>query len=208
MEYSVMIVEDQSIARKYFEAVVEAAPDFKLLYSLDPASVAYIYCSRFPVDLVVMDVVMADGSNGIDAARRIKEMSPRTKILIVTSMAEGLFLTRAKEAGADSFWYKEDEETDFLTAMRVTMEGRHLWPEESPVVKIGDALSSEFTKAEMNILRELSTGASNQQIAERLGIEVGTVKSHINHLLSKTAMNNRTELAIEARLKGLVGGHS
>ncbi len=208
MEYSVMIVEDQSIARKYFEAVVEAAPDFKLLYSLDTASVAYIYCSRFPVDLVVMDVVMADGSNGIDAARRIKEMSPRTKILIVTSMAEGLFLTRAKEAGADSFWYKEDEETDFLTAMRVTMEGRHLWPEESPVVKIGDALSSEFTKAEMNILRELSTGASNQQIAERLGIEVGTVKSHINHLLSKTAMNNRTELAIEARLKGLVVSHS
>lgn len=208
MEYSVMIVEDQSIARKYFEAVVEAAPDFKLLYSLDTASVAYIYCSRFPVDLVVMDVVMADGSNGIDAARRIKEMSPRTKILIVTSMAEGLFLTRAKEAGADSFWYKEDEETAFLTAMRVTMEGRHLWPEESPVVKIGDALSSEFTKAEMNILRELSTGASNQQIAERLGIEVGTVKSHINHLLSKTAMNNRTELAIEARLKGLVVSHS
>ncbi|MBR3395822.1 MAG: response regulator transcription factor [Firmicutes bacterium] len=208
MEYSVMIVEDQSIARKYFEAVVEAAPDFKLLYSLDTASVAYIYCSRFPVDLVVMDVVMADGSNGIDAARRIKEMSPRTKILIVTSMAEGLFLTRAKEAGADSFWYKEDEETDFLTAMRVTMEGRHLWPEESPIVKIGDALSSEFTKAEMNILRELSTGASNQQIAERLGIEVGTVKSHINHLLSKTAMNNRTELAIEARLKGLVVSHS
>lgn len=207
MEYSVMIVEDQSIARKYFEAVVEAAPDFKLLYSLDTASVAYIYCSRFPVDLVVMDVVMADGSNGIDAARRIKEMSPRTKILIVTSMAEGLFLTRAKEAGADSFWYKEDEEPDFLTAMRVTMEGRHLWPEESPVVKIGDALSSEFTKAEMNILRELSTGASNQQIAERLGIEVGTVKSHINHLLSKTAMNNRTELAIEARLKGLVVSH-
>ena len=155
-----------------------------------------------------MDVVMADGSNGIDAARRIKEMSPRTKILIVTSMAEGLFLTRAKEAGADSFWYKEDEETDFLTAMRVTMEGRHLWPEESPIVKIGDALSSEFTKAEMNILRELSTGASNQQIAERLGIEVGTVKSHINHLLSKTAMNNRTELAIEARLKGLVVSHS
>ena len=208
MEYSVMIVEDQSIARKYFEAVVEAAPDFKLLYSLDTASVAYIYCSRFPVDLVVMDVVMSDGSNGIDTARRIKEMSPRTKILIVTSMAEGLFLTRAKEAGADSFWYKEDEETDFLTAMRVTMEGRHLWPEESPVVKIGDALSSEFTKAEMNILRELSTGASNQQIAERLGIEVGTVKSHINHLLSKTAMNNRTELAIEARLKGLVVSHS
>ena len=208
MEYSVMIVEDQSIARKYFEAIVEAAPDFKLLYSLDTASVAYIYCSRFPVDLVVMDVVMADGSNGIDAARRIKEMSPKTKILIVTSMAEGLFLTRAKEAGADSFWYKEDEETDFLTAMRVTMEGRHLWPEESPVVKIGDALSSEFTKAEMNILRELSTGASNQQIAERLGIEVGTVKSHINHLLSKTAMNNRTELAIEARLKGLVVSHS
>ena len=208
MEYSVMIVEDQSIARKYFEAVVEAAPDFKLLYSLDTASVAYIYCSRFPVDLVVMDVVMADGSNGIDAARRIKEMSQRTKILIVTSMAEGLFLTRAKEAGADSFWYKEDEETDFLTAMRVTMEGRHLWPEESPIVKIGDALSSEFTKAEMNILRELSTGASNQQIAERLGIEVGTVKSHINHLLSKTAMNNRTELAIEARLKGLVVSHS
>ena len=208
MEYSVMIVEDQSIARKYFEAVVETAPDFKLLYSLDTASVAYIYCSRFPVDLVVMDVVMADGSNGIDAARRIKEISPRTKILIVTSMAEGLFLTRAREAGADSFWYKEDEETDFLTAMRVTMEGGHLWPADAPVVKIGDALSSEFTKAEMNILRELSTGASNQQIAEHLGIEVGTVKSHINHLLSKTAMNNRTELAIEARLKGLVVNNS
>ncbi|MBQ2455087.1 MAG: response regulator transcription factor [Firmicutes bacterium] len=204
MEYSVMIVDDQSIARKYFESVVRAAPDFSLLYSLDSASVAHIYCSRFSIDLVIMDIVMADGSSGIDAAARIKEISPSTRILMVTSMAEGLFLSRAKEAGADGFWYKDDEETELITAMRDIMSGKRVWPEGSPVIKIGDALSSELTRAEMDVLREISTGASNQQIADRLGIETGTVKSHINHLLRKTVLNNRTELAIEARLKGLV----
>ncbi|MBQ8965535.1 response regulator transcription factor [Ruminococcus sp.] len=202
-KYKVMIVDDQSISRHLFEMYVNNSPRYELAFSLSSASAADVYILRHQVDLILMDILMNDGSNGLEAAEKIKKLRPEIKIIAVTSMPEFSWLERAKEIGIESFWYKEADEQTILEVMDSTMAGRHVYPESSPTVKLGLADSSEFTDRELEILRIVTTGATNQQVAEQLGISENTVKSHVRSMLDKTGFRSRTELAIKARVIGI-----
>ncbi len=202
--YKIMIVEDQTMSRHLFELMVGHAGDYEVLYSLESASVAHIYCDKYPIDLVLMDVVMQDRSSGLEASERIKKSHPDIKIVIMTSMPEVSFIERAKAAGVDSFWYKEGDGEGILDVMRRTMAGESVYPDSTPTVTLGNILSTELTPTELDVLRELTRGASNAEIGEKLFISPTTVRSHISSMLSKTGFANRTELAIRARLEGLV----
>ena len=94
-----------------------------------------------------------------------------------------------------------------LQVLDRTMAGESIYPNETPAIQIGNAMSVDFTDAEIRVLRELTTGASNQEIAERLFVSTNTVRTHVTHMLEKTGFENRTELAIEARLSGMVIGN-
>lgn len=203
-KYNVIIVDDQNMSRQLFETFVQNSSDYNLLYSLKSAGAADVYCLKYPVDLVIMDVVMNDGSNGLDAAARIKKQNPKIKVIVVTSMPEVSYLERARSIGVDSFWYKEVEGEPLLKVMDRTMAGEHVYPDTTPVLKIGIAKSVEFTDTEILVLREMTTGATNVEIAEKMNISVNTVKQHIMHMIQKTGCKNRTELAIEARVRGIV----
>ena len=206
MAYSVLIADDQSMARQLFEMFVKSSEKYRLVHSLESASVAHIYCSRFPIDLVLMDVVMADGVSGLEAVKRIKKVSPKTKIIIVTSMPEVSYIKRAREIGVESFWYKEASREPILSVMDRTMAGESVYPDSAPVLTLGNAKSVEFTPKELEVLREMTMGLTNSAIAEKLFIDVTTVKSHVTHMLQKTGFQNRTALAIQARVSGLVIG--
>ena len=202
--YKVLIVEDDPMARMLFELFVKESQNYQLIASIDNADLTDIYCLGEKIDLIIMDIRTAAYSNGLEASKRIKEKYPTIKIIIVTSMPEYSYLEKAKKIGVDSFWYKEVNKEPFYTLMDRTMEGEHIYPDTTPVVKIGNALSTEFTKRELEILKELTSGATNQMIADKLCITIRTVKAHITHLQEKTGFMNRTELAVKARESGLV----
>ena len=202
--YKVLICDDQNISRRLFELFVSHSERYELAASIPSARAADTYCARFPVDLVLMDIVMKDGSDGLEAAARIRKMCPDARIIIVTSMPEVSYLDRAREVGADSFWYKELDNVSLLEVMDRTMEGEHIWPDKAPTIPIGLTSSNDFTSAELMVLREMTRGCSNEEIALKLHISVSTVKTHINHMMQKTGFKNRTELAIEARVSGIV----
>ena len=205
MPYRVLIVDDQSMPRQLFESFVAAAPDrYELAASVDSAKVAYAWCARGRVDLILMDVVMKDGYSGLEAAERIKASYPEIRIIIVTSMPEVSYIERAKALGADSFWYKELDSEPLLSVMDRTMEGEHVYPDSVPSVRIGLTSSRDLTASELSVLREVARGSSNEEIARALSISTATVKTHINHMMQKTGFHNRTELAIEARVSGIV----
>lgn len=204
MAYNVMIVDDQNVSRALFESYVLNDDRFRLVKSLNTAMVADAYALSTRIDLIIMDVVMSDGSNGLDAAEKIKKARPDVKIIIVTSMPEVSYLERAKAIGVDSFWYKEAQQIPFPEVMIRTLNGEKCFPATTPLVRLGDAVSTELTERELEILRFLTTGASNQEIAEVMNISAHTVKVHVAHLLEKTGFPNRTRLAIEARVSGLV----
>ena len=200
----VMIVDDQFVSRKLFEMYVESAENYEMVYAVETAAFADAYVLKTPVDLVLMDILMADGSNGLDAAERIKKNQPGIKIIAVTSMPEASWLKRAREIGIESFWYKEASRETIQEVMNRTMAGESVYPEEAPKVCLGLASSEEFTGRELEVLRIMTTGASNAAIAKKLNISENTVKNHIRHMMEKTGCESRTALAIEARVSGMV----
>ena len=104
----------------------------------------------------------------------------------------------------DSFWYKKRKKDSILDVMERTMAGEHIYPDETPLIHIGNTTNHEFTERELDVLKELTTGDTNAAIAERLHLSVATVKSHIQHLMEKTGFKTRTELVSEARSLGIV----
>ena len=147
-----------------------------------------------------MDVVTRNGESELDAAARIKRAFPRIRIVIVTSMPECSYLCRAREIGMESFWYKEEQRESLLGVMERTMNGESVYPDAT----LGLASSYEFTERKLEVLREMTGGDTNQEIADRLHLSVATVKTHILNMLEKTGFRNRTELAVRARESGLV----
>lgn len=204
MAYKVLIVEDQDMPRQLFEIFVQSSENFQHVLSIDNASLAISVCQSQPIDLILMDVMTALGHSGLDAAAEIKKNFPRIKIIIVTSMPEYSWLERARNIGVDSFWYKDGQKDSIIDVMERTMEGENIYPDDTPLIRIGNATNHEFTDRELDILKELTSGDSNSAIGERLHISTGTVKSHVQHLLEKTGFRTRTELASEARSLGIV----
>lgn len=204
MKYKVLIVEDQDIPRELFKIYIDSSADFEHLLSISNASAALSICKNNKVDLVLMDVMTELDHSGLDAAEEIKKAYPNIKIIVVTSMPEYSWLTKARKIGVDSFWYKDGQKDKLLDVMSRTMAGEHIYPDDTPLIRIGCATNHEFTERELDVLKELTTGDTNAEIAERLGISVASVKAHIQHLMEKTCFRTRTELASEARRLGIV----
>ncbi len=200
---TVMIVDDQSVARQLFALYLQGSGRYEVLYSLESAAFADAFVLKTPVDLVIMDILMNDGSNGLEAAAKIRKNSPSTKIVAVTSMPEASWLTRAREIGIESFWYKEASQETILDVIDRTMAGESVYPDRAPKAAVGPLEFEDFSDRELDILRIMVTGASNAAIADRLEITEGTVKNHIHNMLEKTGCASRTELAIEARVSGI-----
>ena len=203
-KYKVLIVEDQDIPRELFKIYIDASERFEHFLSISNASAALAVCKNNKVDLVLMDVMTELEHSGLDAAEEIKKSFPNIKIIIVTSMPEYSWLSRARSIGVDSFWYKDGQKNSLIDVMERTMAGESIYPDETPLIRIGNATNHEFTERELDILKELTTGDTNAEIAKRLSISVATVKSHIQHLMDKTGFSTRTELVSEARGLGIV----
>ena len=204
--YNVLIVEDDPMARKLMEIFVSTSDNYNLVPSLDSAAMAELYCMTNHVDLILMDVCTAMDANGLKVAEKLKKEFPEIKIIIITSQPEYSYISRAREIGVESFWYKEPTAEALIKVMDRTMAGENLYPDSTPITRLGAALSNDFTERELEVLRELVNGKTDAAIAETLCLSVTRVKQHIQHIREKTQFSNRTELAVRTRESGLVIG--
>ena len=204
MAYKVLIADDQKMVRQMFETVLNGTSDYTIAGMAKTVAETVRICLEQKIDLVLMDVVMGYGRDGLDAAKQIKQERPDVKIMIVTSMPETTYIDRAKEIGVDSFWHKEVQEQPLLEIMNRTMAGESVYPTEMPVIIFGNTVSTSLTKRELEVLRELVGGSSNAKIASALGISERSVKQHISDMLAKTGFKSRLQLAVVARGGGLV----
>lgn len=200
----VVIADDQYVARGFFEMYVKMSKNYELVASVSSAEQAVNYCYANPADLVIMDVMMKYGLDGLTSAKTIKNSNPGIRIILATSTAEAAWIDEAKAAGIESFWFKEYEDVPLLEIMDRTMNGESVYPDSLPNPRFGDVTKVDLTAREIEILRELTANRSNEEIAEKLSISLFTVKRHIQNIMNKTGYTSRLELAVNARHIGLV----
>lgn len=196
---NVLIVEDERTARELYTFYISSASDrYCLREMIANAANAAAICLRHDIDLILMDVCTADNESGLDAAAQIKKLQPHIKIIIITAAPEYRFLDKAREAGAESFWYKEVSSENLLDVMDRTMAGESVYPDETPSVKIGLASNDEFTKKEMQVLFYIVQGKSMPEIADIMGVDYTTTRTHLRNLKDKAGVKTISELAVLA----------
>ena len=154
-----------------------------------------------------MDICMESRTSGIRICRRLKERFPEIRVVMMTGMSELAFVGWARDAGADSFIYKEAAGEAFLDCIRRTMAGEHVFP----VIRGRDtfgAAEANLTERELEILQLICRSKSREEIAELLGISKRTVGFHITNMLEKTGHKSVVGLAVEAAEKGLTSAET
>lgn len=199
-----MVADDQYVARSFFEIHVEMLNRYELVASLANAEQAVAWCAEHPVDLVIMDVMMKYGLDGLTCARTIKHDHPEIKIILTTSTAEAGWIEKARQAKIDSFWFKEYSEIPLTEVMDRTMAGESVYPDVPPNPEFGEVKKYDLSKRELDVLRELTRNLTNEEIAENLRLSPHTVKRHIENMLAKTGYKSRVDLAVNAKTIGLV----
>ena len=203
MQYKVVIAEDFRMIRELFESTVERAENYTLAASFPTAQQAVKFLEKNDADLVLMDVLIPGSMSGLVAAEKLKSFKPDVKIIVVTSMPELSYEKRAREIGVEGFWQKEIQEQPILEIMDRVMAGETVYPSEQIEVPIGNTVSTDFTEREVEVLKDLVTGASNKEISQKLCMGESTVKMHITNMLQKSGYHSRLELALMARHYGI-----
>ena len=197
-------MDDQYVARSFFELHVEMATRYELVASLPNAEQAVAWCMEHPVDLVIMDVVMKYGLDGLTCARAIKRDHPQVRIILTTSMAEARWIEKARKVKIESFWFKEYSDISLTEVMERTMSGESVYPSSPPNPEFGKITKYDLSERELEVLRELTSNRTNDEIAEELQISPHTVKRHIENIMTKTGFKSRVDLAVNAKTIGLV----
>ncbi len=209
---TVMIVDDHEMVRRGACSYLEAQPDISVVAQASTGEEAVKLAQEFIPDVVLMDLVMP-GMDGIEATRRVKNASPRTQIIILTSFHQDEFVFPALQAGAISFLLKDVKATELLEAIRRAARGEATLHPRIAARVIKTFRSQEpdqatpfttLTEREMEVLKLIAKGCSNEKIAEQLVISVGTVKGHVSNILSKLHLVDRTQAAAYAWQEGIV----
>jgi NarL family two-component system response regulator LiaR len=209
---TVLIVDDHEMVRRGASSYLEAQPEIVVVGQAGSGEEAIKLARELIPDVVLMDLVMP-GMDGVDATRKIKDTSPRTQIIILTSFHQDEFIFPALQAGAISYLLKDVKASELVDAIRRAARGEAtLHPRiAARVIKTFRSLDPEeatpfitLTEREMEVLKLIAKGYSNERIADQLVISIGTVKGHVSNILSKLHLVDRTQAAAYAWQEGIV----
>ena len=195
-----MLIEDQQILLDSLADSLSLSDEIEIVAKSTYAGEVVELCEYYKPDLVLMDICNDEGQSGIVEAKRIKERFPQIKVILMTGMPDMSFVTAAKEAGADSFVYKNVGREQLLKSIQSTMHDYHTFPEEEN----SSAVELDLTEREMDILRLVCKGLSRKEISEALYLSENTVRNNINRILAKTGYSSIAQLAIFAVSKGYI----
>jgi len=206
-EIKVIVADDHDLVR---EGVCKLLDLFQNVEVISEASdgleaVAQVR-ENFP-DLVLLDLNMPR-MNGIDAIKKIKEISPEIKVLILTIHDEEEYVYKVTEAGAEGFIQKDINPQELEKAIERVMNGETVFPDsiekEIEEKSIDEENIQELSNREYQVLELLAQGMSNKELANELYISEKTVKNHVSNVLTKLSVNDRTQAVIVGLKKGLV----
>jgi two-component system nitrate/nitrite response regulator NarL len=213
MDYRVLIADDHPLARKAIRLLLEQEPGFEIVAEAVNGEQAVQLCQELRPDLVLMDIRMP-GMNGLEATRKIKQLHPHTKIVMLSVSDDVADLFTAIQNGAQGYLLKNMDPDEWLLYLKGLLD------DNSEISRgMADRLFQLFRSApvqaedlpqtgglsprEGEILACVASGQSNRQIAEQLIITENTVKNHIKNILGKLELDNRVQLTAYAIRRGL-----
>lgn len=209
---TVLIVDDHKVVRQGVHAFLETQPDITVVGEAESGKAGVHLATAHAPDVVLMDLVMP-GMDGVEATRLVKQASPRTQVIVLTSYHQDEHIFPAIRAGALSYLLKDVGPEELADAVRKAARGEavlHPRVAARVVQELHGAHQdtpnafSELSDRELDVLRLIADGLSNAGIAERLVISEKTVKSHVSNILSKLHLADRTQAAVYAWREGVV----
>ena len=209
---TILIVDDHAIVREGVRAFLEAQPDLAVVGDTASGEEAVRLAAELAPDVALVDLIMP-GMDGIEVTRRLKQVSPRTQIIVLTSYHQDEHIFPAIRAGALSYLLKDVSSDELGKAVRMAARGEATLHPRVAARVVQDLRGaprsevnpfSELSDREIEVLGLIAAGHSNEEIAERLVISEKTVKSHVSNILGKLHLADRTQAAVYAWREGVV----
>ena len=209
---SIVIVDDHEVVRNGIRSYLETLTEFQVVGEAESGETAIKLVSDLIPDIVLLDLILP-GMDGVETTRRIKQISPRTKVMVLTSYHEDVHIFPALKAGAISYILKDMKMDKLVEALRRAVQNEvTLHPLVAARVlqnirgedNEAQPLFTGLTERELDVLKLIANGLTNSQIAEKLVISENTVKGHVSNILSKLHLADRTQVAVYAWQRGLM----
>ena len=210
---SIIIVDDHEVVRNGLRGYLETLPEFNVVAEAASGEEALTLVAEHIPDVVLMDLIMP-GMDGVETTRRVKKISPRTQVVVLTSYHEDIHIFPALKAGAVAYILKDMKMDKLADAIQRAVRGEtilHPLVAERVLRNLrgesgtgDDVFLAELTEREMDVLKLIANGLSNSLIAGKLVISENTVKGHVSNILSKLHLLDRTQAAVYAWQKGIV----
>ena len=201
--YNIVIVEDHKLLRDMIKDSLENEEVFNVVATLSDAKDVFDVCKEYKPDLVLMDICTENNSNGIAYSKILKETFPEIKIIIMTGIMDINFVNEAKEFNIDSFIYKSVTKETLITAIKNTLDGYSIYPNEK-TLPCETAILQDLTSTELLVLTKYCKLLDRKDVANSLGISTSTLKTHISFIYAKTGYDNLTKLAVYCISNGLI----
>jgi len=210
---TIILVDDHEVVRQGVRAFLDTQADLSVVGEAASGEEAVHLAEQLIPDVILMDLVMPGEIDGVEATRRVKNSSPRTQIVVLTSYHEDEHIFPAIRAGAISYVLKEIGSEELGEVVRKAANGEAVLHPRVAARLIREVQGArdmepnpftELSDREMEVLRLIANGLSNALIAEKLVISEKTVKGHVSNILGKLHLADRTQAAVYAWREGIM----
>jgi two-component system, NarL family, response regulator LiaR len=199
MTIRVVLVDDHRVVTRGLRAFMESFADVEVAGIADSGEDLLGRLAEWRPDVVVLDLLMPGGLDGIATMRRLKAAQPEVRVVALTASTDASRMQAVLRAGALGYVRKDADPELLLAAVRAVSRGRRFIAHSTDL----PPWSADLSRRELDVLRALAAGLSNREIAARLAVSPETIKSHVANLLSKLELPNRTALVAQAFRLGL-----
>lgn len=210
MAIDLLIVDDHEVVRSGLKTLLEGT-DIKVVAEASGGNAGFKLANKHRPDVVLLDVRMPEG-DGLNCLARIKLDLANIPVVMFSSFDNPTYVARAVALGAAGYVLKSASRDEIIKAIRAAAAGETIWSREE-LRRVTGALAAPrngtdsdvpLTKRESEVLKQLAFGLTNKEIAQSLGISYETVKEHVQHILRKVGVTDRTQAAVWAVRKNLV----
>jgi DNA-binding NarL/FixJ family response regulator len=210
MAVSLLIVDDHEVVRAGLKSMLQGT-DIKIVAEADNGSAVMKLTTKHKPDVVLLDVRMPD-TDGLNCLARIKLDHPNVPVVMFSGFDNPTYIARAVALGAAGYLSKTSSKKEIVDAIHTAAKGETIWTRDElrrvtgalATPRVGVEIDVPLTKRENEVLKQLAFGLTNKEIAQALGISYETVKEHVQHILRKIGVSDRTQAAVWAVRKELV----